>query len=258
MAKQLPRTVWAFSALGAVAIHVGCIVLAVGSVHRDDTQDLGAPTIEIGVELASPRLDPTDLPVGPNTDASAATPEVIEQKTVVEKTDLPKAMPTETNDPDRIVSPDNTKPVKDIDHKKASIQAQPSQASVATESTATPSVPNAQLSPRSIAPSQGTGQSAMRERVTWEKELAAHFNKYKRYPDDRSDGNAQVVVNFVLDRLGHVLSSRVLIGSGDPAFDAAALAMLQRANPVPPPPPLVADDGLSFTLPVIFNAKSHR
>ena len=46
-----------------------------------------------------------------------------------------------------------------------------------------------------------------------------------------------------------------MTGSGDPAFDAAALAMLQRANPVPPPPPLVADDGLTFTLPVIFNAK---
>ena len=34
--------------------------------------------------------------------------------------------------------------------------------------------------------------------------------------------------------------------------------MLKRADPVPQPPPLVADEGLSFTLPVIFrvNEKS--
>ena len=62
-------------------------------------------------------------------------------------------------------------------------------------------------------------------------------------------------MSFVLDRAGHVLSSRIVTGSGDTAFDAAALAMLERANPVPPPPPVVADDGLSFTLPVIFHAK---
>ncbi len=31
--------------------------------------------------------------------------------------------------------------------------------------------------------------------------------------------------------------------------------MLQRSDPVPPPPPLVADEGLSFSLPVIFNDK---
>ncbi len=258
MALQLTRTVWIVSAFGAVAIHAACIALAFGAMRPDDTQDLGAPAIEIGVELVSPRLEPTDLPVGPDTDASAAAPEVIEQKTVVEKTDLPKATPTETDDPDRVVSPDDTKPLKDIDPKKASVQAEPSQASIAVEATATPTVENARQSPRSVAPSQGTGQSAVRERVTWEKELAAHFNKYKRYPDDRSDRNAQVVVSFVLDRLGHVLSSRIVTGSGDSAFDAAALAMLQRASPVPPPPPLVADDGLTFSLPVIFHAKERR
>jgi TonB family protein len=258
MAARLTRTVWTVSALGAVAIHAACMALAFGALGPDQEQDLGAPAIEIGVDLESPRLDPTDLTVGPDTDATAASPEVIEQKTVVEKTDLAKGTPTETDDPDRVVSPDNTKPVKDVDQKKASVQARPSQPSVAKEATATPSVPNAQPSARSIAPSEGTGQSAVRERVTWEKELAAHFNKYKRYPDDRSRRNAQVIVSFVLDRLGHVLSSRIVTGSGDPAFDAAALAMLQRANPVPPPPPLVADDGLTFSLPVLFHAKEHR
>ena len=40
-------------------------------------------------------------------------------------------------------------------------------------------------------------------------------------------------------------------------FDEAALAMLKRADPVPQPPPLVADEGLSFTLPVVFRVKPH-
>lgn len=255
MARQITQTLWVFSALCAVAIHVACVALAFGSMQRDDDQSLGAPAIEIGVELASPRLEPTGLPVGPDTDASAEAPEVIQQKTVVEKNDLPKATPTETDNPDQIVSPDDTKPDKDPELKTSSVQAEPSQASVAVQATAAPTIENAPQSPRSVAPSQGTGDSALRERVTWEKELLAHFNKYKRYPEEHAAEGAQVVVSFVLDRAGHVLSSRIVTGSGDTAFDAAALAMLERANPVPPPPPVVADDGLSFTLPVIFHAK---
>ena len=43
--------------------------------------------------------------------------------------------------------------------------------------------------------------------------------------------------------------------SGDTAFDEAALAMVKRSDPVPAPPPLIADEGLSFTLPVIFRVK---
>ena len=64
------------------------------------------------------------------------------------------------------------------------------------------------------------------------------------------------MVSFALDRMGHVLSSSIVKGSGDAAFDEAALAMVRRSDPVPQPPPLVADEGLSFTLPVIFRVKS--
>ncbi len=256
MARQITGTAWAFSALCAVAVHATCVAIAFGSMWPDDDQSLGAPAIEIGVELASPRLEPTNLPVGPDTDASAEAPEVIQQKTVVEKNDLPKATPTETDNPDRVVSPNDPKPDKDPELKTSSVQAEPSQASVAVQATATPSIENAPQSTRSVAPSQGTGDSAVRERVTWEKELAAHFNKYKRYPEDHMAQGGQVVVSFVLDRDGRVLSSSIVTGSGDAAFDAAALAMLERASPVPPPPPIVADGGLSFTLPVIFHVKA--
>ena len=66
---------------------------------------------------------------------------------------------------------------------------------------------------------------------------------------------AEAVVSFALDRIGHMLSANIVKGSGDRSFDEAALAMLHRADPVPPPPPLVADEGLTFSLPVVFQVK---
>jgi TonB family protein len=65
----------------------------------------------------------------------------------------------------------------------------------------------------------------------------------------------RIVVGFELDRVGHVLSMRIVEGSGDAAFDQAALDMIKRSDPVPAPPPLVADEGLTFSLPVIFRTK---
>jgi len=255
--SRLSRTVWLTAALCAVAIHVACAALAFVAMDKDSDDELGAPAIEIGVELMSPRIDPVDLPVGPDTDASSPSPEVVEQKENVDPSNLPKAAATDTDDPDRVVSPTDSKTQKDTERAVA-VQAAPSEQSLATEATAMPSVNGAQPSTRSVAPSPGTGESAVRAKVTWEKELVAHFDKFKRYPADRSMQKAEVVVSFVLDRLGHVVSSRVVRGSGDASFDDAAIAMLQRSDPVPPPPPLVADQGLTFTLPVIFQVKQQR
>jgi TonB family protein len=106
-----------------------------------------------------------------------------------------------------------------------------------------------------VAPAQGTGESARRIRATWQKELVAHLDKHKRYPAERSLKAAEIVVSFTLDRLGHVVASSIIKGSGDTAFDEAALAMVRRSDPVPPPPPLIADEGLSFSLPVVFRVK---
>jgi TonB family protein len=92
-------------------------------------------------------------------------------------------------------------------------------------------------------------------RATWQKELMAHLDRHKRYPVERVAKGAEIVVGFVLDRMGHVLSASIVKGSGDAAFDEAALSMIHRSDPVPQPPPLVADEGLNFTLPVIFKVK---
>ena len=109
--------------------------------------------------------------------------------------------------------------------------------------------------PTSTAPVLGTGESARRIKTTWQKQLLAHLDRHKRYPSGASRPTGQVMVAFVLDRVGHVVSVTVVKSSGDMALDGAALAMMKRADPVPQPPPLVADEGLTFTVPVIFRAK---
>jgi len=255
--EQKPsRRLWILAAVGALALHIGGVALAIAHLRTDDVDDsLGAPAIEIGLEMMSPHLEPTDLPPGPDAEASVASPALAEQKAEVKETELPKDVPTETENPDRAVTPDDQKKPKEDDAKLAAVQTSASTESVAAEATATPSSEAIQQGPRSVAPAQGTGESAQRMRATWQKELIAHLDKHKRYPASRSQKSAEIVIGFALDRMGHVLSTSIVKGSGDAAFDEAALAMVRRSDPVPQPPPLVADEGLSFTLPVIFRIK---
>jgi protein TonB len=255
--EQKPsRRLWILAAVGALALHIGGAALAIAHLRSDDVDDsLGAPAIEIGLEMMSPHLEPTDLPPGPDADASVASPALAEQKAEVKETELPKEVPTETEDPDRAVTPDDQKKPKEDDAKLAAVQTSASMESVAAEATATPSSEAIQQGPRSVAPTQGTGESAQRMRATWQKELIAHLDKHKRYPASRSQKSAEIVIGFALDRMGHVLSTSIVKGSGDAAFDEAALAMVRKSDPVPQPPPVVADEGLSFTLPVIFRIK---
>jgi protein TonB len=258
--EQKPsRRLWVLAAAVALALHLGCGALAIAHLQTEESDDdIGAPGIEVGVELASVRREATDLPPGPDTDASVATPALAEQKAEVKETDLPKDVPTETEDPDRVVTPNEAKKPIEDDAKLAAVQTQASTESVASEATATPSSEEIPEGPRSVSPAQGIGQVARRARVKWERELVAHLDRHKRYPAERSQKSAEIIVSFALDRTGHVLSSTIVKGSGDAAFDEAALAMLKRSDPVPQPPPLIADEGLNFTLPVIFRVKGKK
>jgi protein TonB len=254
--RKPSRRLWIFAGLGAIALHVGGAALAIAHLRTVEPDDsLGAPAIEIGLEMMSPRLEPTDLPPGPDSDASVASPALAEQKAELKEAELPKDTPTETDDPDRVVTPNDSNKPKKEEAKTAAVQTSASAESAPAEATATPSSEAIRKGPRSIAPAKGTGESARRARVTWQKELMAHLDRHKRYPAERSQKSAEILVSFALDRMGHVLSTTIVKGSGDAAFDHAALAMVRRSDPVPPPPPLVADEGLNFTLPVIFKVK---
>jgi protein TonB len=247
---------WLFAGLGALVLHVGGVALALAHLENADLDDTsGAPAIEIGLEMMSPHLEPTDLPPGPEQDAAVASAATMEQKAEVKESELPREVPTKSDDPDRIVTPNSALKPTEEDAKVAEVSASASVESVATEARAMPSVEAVPEGPRSVAPAQGVGESVRRQRATWQKELNAHLHRHLRYPAERSQQAAESVVNFVLDRKGHVLSARIVKGSGDAAFDEAALAMVRRSDPMPLPPPAVADEGLDFTLPVSFTVK---
>src|ERR1700730_12754223 len=139
--EQRPsRRLWILAGVCALALHVGGAGLVIAHMQTDDPDDsLGAPAIEIGLEMMAPRQEATDLPPGPDSDASVASPALAEQQAVVEDTELPKAVPTETEDPDRVVTASEPKKPEEDEPEMAAVQTQASTESVAAEATATPS-----------------------------------------------------------------------------------------------------------------------
>jgi periplasmic protein TonB len=251
---KVSMSMWVLAALAAAAIHLGCVALALSVMERTPDDEVGAPAVEIGIELLAPHADTPDLPPGPDVEASIASPPTVDQTQSAERTDLPRAVPVETEDPDRVVAPVETEKPKPDDPSAPAVPTTPSVESAAVEATAPPSTEMIAESTRSITTVQGIGVSAQRARATWQRELIAHFNRHKRYPANRSARTAEILVGFELDETGRVLSSSIVQGSGDAAFDEAALAMIRRSDPVPTPPIAIVEGGLSFTLPVIFRA----
>ena len=247
------RRLWILAAAGALALHIGCGALAFAHLRGDDEAEYLGAQGDIGIELTSATAEDTDLPVGPDADASVASPALAEQKAEIKETELPKDTPTETEDPDRVVTTaDNKKPQED-DPKVAAVQTSASPESVAQEASARQNIEGTRESNTPTVVHQGIGKDAQKLLAKWRGQLSAYLNLHKRYPEVKSTKVTKVKVGFVLDRLGHVVSMQVIEGSGDAAYDEAALAMIRRSDPVPRPPPVEADDGLNFTLDVIFS-----
>jgi protein TonB len=80
-----------------------------------------------------------------------------------------------------------------------------------------------------------------------------HLQRFKRYPRALHGAYGTVVVQFVLDRTGHVIDSVVTKSSGNHALDQEALDVLQRASPFPPFPAAKPGAQDSYVAPVEFS-----
>jgi len=253
--RKPSRRLWIIAGVIALALHLGGAALALANLRGDDEEALGSEG-EFAVEMTAPNVEDTDLPAGPDQDASVAAPALAEQKAVVKDTDVPKDTPTETEDPDRIVTTTEAKKPKKEDDQIAAVQTSASTESVAQEATAQQKRDNAREGQALAAPNQGIGKDSQKMIENYERRINAYLQSHLRYPDVKDPKEIQsATVSFALDRLGHVISVEIAQGSGDPVYDAAAIDMVRRSDPLPVPPPLIADRGLAYNLPVHFVKK---
>jgi len=87
--------------------------------------------------------------------------------------------------------------------------------------------------------------------ASWEGELMAHLNRFKRFPPEAAKGGTAVVA-FGVDRAGAIVSVRLITSAGDAALDRAAVGLLGRASPVPPPP-ASERSVVNLTVPIRFD-----
>src|SRR6202012_509269 len=255
--EQRPRwLLWTIAAVAAFSLHVAGAPLALAHLNPDDGADgLGANVSEIGIELTSPTAEDTELPPGPDADASVASPALAEQKAEVKPTDLPKETPKESEEPDRVVTQNEQKKPTDDDPKVETVQTAASQESVAQEATAQQRLDNAREANAATASYIGIGKDNQALTANWGKRISAYFELHKRYPKTDKVKAAKVMLSLVLNRLGHVVSLAVAETSGDAMFDEAALDMIRRSDPVPRPPAALTEDTFSYNLSVDFKGK---
>jgi protein TonB len=99
------------------------------------------------------------------------------------------------------------------------------------------------------SPVAGEGRDAFLGR------LLAQLNRYKQYPHAARAAHIEgvVMLHFVMDADGKVLSFEIAKSSGRPVLDAEALALIQRAQPLPALPPDFPTRTLDAVVPVEFS-----
>ena len=86
----------------------------------------------------------------------------------------------------------------------------------------------------------------------WKRMVVTQLASKKMYPPGATDQRGTATVTFAIDRQGKLISRTLVKSSGSELLDAAALMMVERAEPFPEPPAEVKDDGLRFAVDLVF------
>jgi periplasmic protein TonB len=242
---------WGLCAAVVIAAH-GLVALALAAQSDEAELAAGAPvvTIELAPQAMAPPAPPRDLAPGPlmETESQEQVTEEAQQKheepereRVVEETPTP--------DPEVSMAQANPKPEENPVEDKS--VAQP------VEAAPMPTAPQAAPAPAQSVAAPAVGQTVARPTraaiASWERLLVAQLERHKRYPSQARGKVGEAQLEFTIDRAGNVLTSRVVHSSGSEALDAAALALVKSAAPLPIPPAGLPEDLLSVILPIRYH-----
>ncbi|TBV77386.1 energy transducer TonB [Pseudoxanthomonas winnipegensis] len=228
--------------LGLVlAAHALVIVALLAWPARTPLPPPAAPPQALMLELApaprAPPAAPSELPPGPTQRARQASARA-----------APPARPTPPPAPvaQAPAQPQTQPAPTPAQHEDATSDQAAAQAS-APPSIAAPAAD-------AYAAAQSLAGATAQAHVTWQAQLLGHLQRYKRYPRtaQRRRQEGVVQVGFAVDRRGHASEVHVVQGSGRDTLDAEALATVQRADPLPPPPADLPGDPVRVVVPVEF------
>ena len=101
------------------------------------------------------------------------------------------------------------------------------------------------------APSKASGET----RDSYLGRLLAQLSRFKQYPRAARQARIEgvVMLHFVMDADGKVQSAEIAKSSGRPVLDAEALALIQRAQPLPALPADFPTRTLDAVVPIEFS-----
>jgi protein TonB len=256
--RQPERLRWAACWALALAFHaaVAAALLLYWRPERD--QVAGAPLIL--VELAplpvAPTVTPSDAPPGPQQVQTQAAPPV--KQAVKRDVKLQPEKPVEKTA--SIASPPQPQaeqPVAVLPPPKPAQQPREEKhrQSVARQASAPSGA--AHRANRAAARAPGASAGNPTALPNWKSRLVARLERYKRYPAQAQargeHGVAQLA--FSVDRSGGVHRARILRSSGSTTLDRATLALVARAQPLPPPPPEIRGGRIAIVVPIRYNIR---
>lgn len=231
-----------WSACFALAVAFHAVGAAALFARWSENSDLVANAPVIMVDLApvaiSPNVTPNELPPGPLQQEAEPEPEPEKPIEKVELPPDPQAEPVVAVPPPKPVEKPKEKKSK---QKHASLPSMPSTADHQGDRTAAP-MPGASSRNSDAVPN-------------WKSQLVAALERQKRYPSEARGDQGTAQLAFNVDRQGNVHNARITRSSGSSVLDHEALALVQRAQPLPPPPSEVAGAQIPIIVPIRYNAR---
>jgi protein TonB len=254
---------WVIAGTLMFSMHAAAGAIALVDWQDEDASDAyeGAFMLELAPVAMAPPTEKVNLAVGPLTEETPASAAVAPMQETKEKSEVETLDEEESPlapKPEVIVR----KTQQDIERpeEKREEELRPEQEAVAQSSTApqeakAPPPVEAPPTEKAVAPHHGTSSTPSELEIKWQKAVALHLNKHKRYPPDARDNKEEgiVVVWFSIDRSGKIIEGRLEKSCGSAPLDKEAVEVLNRASPFPRPPSDLADLEFTFTMPVRFH-----
>lgn len=252
------RLRWLFCFVVVLCLHGGVALALI--LHKAEPEAGPAENV-VMMELAPVPVAPTDTPVEtpPTEDSQAAIdPPVPEDKPEDKPVEEPQPEPDPppVPDPPQVEPPPQAPSVVEMPQPKPKPRPKREEKKRTKASTHSPvSAPH--VAAREAAPERGEVRNNAASAASWRSRLVAHLQRYKNYPSDARARGEQgtAVLSFSMNRSGRVTSAHIGRGSGSAQLDAATLAMIRSAQPLPAPPPDVAGNSFQFSVPIRYNIR---